>query len=144
MELLQILKKHELKATPQRLCVLKILKRHEHPNIEELYEEIKKEYPSISLATVYKNLNTLQEQGLVVEINVANQKTCYDIYEERHIHIICNKCGNIEDMSFQDAELDEYQEKLEKKMGNIIDHLAVCAHVTEELRINDRNEWDEL
>ncbi|EAL0970592.1 peroxide-responsive transcriptional repressor PerR, partial [Campylobacter coli] len=130
MELLQILKKHELKATPQRLCVLKILKRHEHPNIEELYEEIKKEYPSISLATVYKNLNTLQEQGLVVEINVANQKTCYDIYEERHIHIICNKCGNIEDMSFQDAELDEYQEKLEKKMGNIIDHLAVCAHVS--------------
>ncbi|EHD7798918.1 peroxide-responsive transcriptional repressor PerR, partial [Campylobacter coli] len=130
MELLQILKKHELKATPQRLCVLKILKRHEHPNIEELYEEIKKEYPSISLATVYKNLNTLQEQGLVVEINVANQKTCYDIYEERHIHIICNKCGNIEDMSFQDAELDEYQEKLEKKMGNIIDHLAVCAHIS--------------
>ncbi|EHM4705001.1 peroxide-responsive transcriptional repressor PerR [Campylobacter coli] len=130
MELLQILKKHELKATPQRLCVLKILKRHEHPNIEELYEEIKKEYPSISLATVYKNLNTLQEQGLVVEINVANQKTCYDIYEERHIHIICNKCGNIEDMSFQDAELDEYQEKLEKKMGNIIDHLAVCAHAS--------------
>ncbi|EAI8393605.1 peroxide-responsive transcriptional repressor PerR [Campylobacter coli] len=130
MELLQILKKHELKATPQRLCVLKILKRHEHPNIEELYEEIKKEYPSISLATVYKNLNTLQEQGLVVEINVANQKTCYDIYEERHIHIICNKCGNIEDMSFQDAELDEYQEKLEKKMGNIIDHLVVCAHVS--------------
>ena len=60
----------------------------------------------------------------------ANQKTCYDIYEERHIHIICNKCGNIEDMSFQDAELDEYQEKLEKKMGNIIDHLAVCAHVS--------------
>ncbi|HED6147789.1 TPA: peroxide-responsive transcriptional repressor PerR, partial [Campylobacter coli] len=120
MELLQMLKKHELKATPQRLCVLKILKRHEHPNIEELYEEIKKEYPSISLATVYKNLNTLQEQGLVVEINVANQKTCYDIYEERHIHIICSKCGNIEDMSFQDANLDEYQEKLEKKMGNII------------------------
>lgn len=130
MELLQMLKKHELKATPQRLCVLKILKRHGHPNIEELYEEIKKEYPSISLATVYKNLNTLQEQGLVVEINVANQKTCYDIYEERHIHIICSKCGNIEDMSFQDANLDEYQEKLEKKMGNIIDHLAVCAHVS--------------
>ncbi len=85
MELLQMLKKHELKATPQRLCVLKILKRHEHPNIDELYTEIKKEYPSISLATVYKNLNTLQEQGLVVEINVLNQKTCYDIYEEEHI-----------------------------------------------------------
>ncbi len=130
MEILQMLKKHDLKATPQRLCVLKILKRHEHPNIEELYAEIKKDYPSISLATVYKNLNTLQEQGLVVEINVTNQKTCYDIYEEKHIHIICTNCGNIEDMSFKDAKLNEYQEELEKKMGNIIDHLAVCANVS--------------
>lgn len=66
MELLQMLKKYDLKATPQRLCVLKILKRHEHPNIDELYAEIKREYPSISLATVYKNINTLQSQGLWV------------------------------------------------------------------------------
>ncbi|KAA6227187.1 MULTISPECIES: peroxide-responsive transcriptional repressor PerR [unclassified Campylobacter] len=129
MELLQILKSCELKATPQRLCVLKILKRHEHPNIDELYSEIKKEYPSISLATVYKNLNTLQEQGLVVEINVANQKTCYDIYEEKHIHIICQSCGHISDMSFEEAQLDAYQEKLEKKIGNFIEHLGLCAYV---------------
>jgi len=129
MELLQMLKKHDLKATPQRLCVLKILKRHEHPNIDELYEEIKKDYPSISLATVYKNLNTLRDQGLIVEINTTHQKTCYDIYEEEHIHIICTKCGHISDMSFKQAELDVYQEKLERKLGNIIEHLAICANI---------------
>ncbi|MCH5336298.1 MAG: peroxide-responsive transcriptional repressor PerR [Campylobacter sp.] len=130
MELLQLLKEHELKVTPQRLCVLKILKRHEHPNIDELYAEIKQEYPSISLATVYKNINTLQQQGLVVEVNVANQKTCYDIYEQEHIHIICNKCGHIEDMSFKDAKLDEYQEGLEKKLGNRVKQLALCVHTS--------------
>ncbi|EAJ5902438.1 peroxide-responsive transcriptional repressor PerR, partial [Campylobacter jejuni] len=101
----------------------------EHPNIDELYTEIKKEYPSISLATVYKNLNTLQEQGLVVEINVLNQKTCYDIYEEEHIHVVCAKCGGIEDLSFKDAKLYEYQEHLEKKIGNLVNHLSVCAYV---------------
>ncbi|MCR2038718.1 peroxide-responsive transcriptional repressor PerR [Campylobacter helveticus] len=129
MELLQMLKKYDLKATPQRLCVLKILKRHEHPNIDELYAEIKREYPSISLATVYKNINTLQQQGLVVEINVTNQKSCYDIYEKEHMHIICTSCGNIEDKDFDEIEMNEYQENLEKKISNLIEHLSVCAYV---------------
>lgn len=129
MELIKLLKEHDLKATPQRLCVLKILQKHEHPNIDKLYEEVKKEYPSISLATVYKNLNTLQEQGLVVEVNIPHQKAYYDIYEEPHIHLICSKCGHIKDMSFKDSKLDLYQEQLEKNVGNFIEHLDLCAYV---------------
>ncbi|HHP0356384.1 TPA: peroxide-responsive transcriptional repressor PerR [Campylobacter lari subsp. concheus] len=129
MELIQMLKNCDLKATPQRLCILKILKRHEHPNIESLYESIKEEYPSISLATVYKNLNTLKEQGLVIEINTPNQKTCYDIYEYPHIHVICSKCNHIEDVCYEDSGINKYQEDLEKKIGNIIDYLGVFAYV---------------
>lgn len=129
MELVKLLKEHDLKATPQRLCVLKILKKHTHPNIDELYKDVKKVYPTISLATVYKNLNTLQEQGLVVEVNVPNQKTYYDIYEEPHVHVVCSKCGHISDISFKESGLDAYQERLEKKIGNIIDHLDISARV---------------
>lgn len=128
MELLNLLKEHDLKATPQRLCVLKILKKHEHPNIDELYAQVKQEYPSISLATVYKNLSTLEKQGLVVEVNVPNQKAYYDIYEEPHIHIICSKCGHIQDLDFKNANLNAYQNELEKKQGILIDRLAVSAY----------------
>lgn len=128
MELIQLLKKYDLKATPQRLCVLKILKKHEHPNIDELYEQVKNEYPSISLATVYKNLHTLQEQGLVVEVNVPNQKAYYDIYEEPHMHIICSNCGNISDLDFKDTNLLSYQEELEKKLGSFINKLSISAY----------------
>ncbi|TQR60864.1 peroxide-responsive transcriptional repressor PerR [Campylobacter troglodytis] len=129
MELINLLKEHELKATPQRLCVLEILKKHEHPNIDELYEQVRARYPSISLATVYKNLNVLAQRGLVVEVNVPNQKSCYDIYEEPHIHIVCSKCGYMEDLSFKDADLTRYQEKLEKNIGALIDRLAVAAYI---------------
>lgn len=128
MQLVNLLKEHELKATPQRLCVLKILKKHEHPNIDQLYAQVKAEYPSISLATVYKNLGTLEKHGLVVEINVPNQKAYYDIYEEPHIHIICSKCGHIEDLDFKNTNLAEYQEELEKKQHILIDRLAVSAY----------------
>lgn len=128
MELLNLLKEHDLKATPQRLCVLKILKKHEHPNIDELYNQVKQEYPSISLATVYKNLSTLEKQGLVVEVKVPNHKAYYDIYEEPHIHIVCLKCGHIEDLDFENSNLNAYQQALEKKQGILIDRLAISAY----------------
>ena len=130
MELLQLLKERELKATPQRLCVLRILKKHEHPNIDELYEQVRAEYPSISLATVYKNLSTLREQGLVVEVNVPNRKTYYDIYEVPHIHIVCSSCGHIMDFDFDNADLGKYQDELQAKLGNSIEKLSVVAYTS--------------
>ena len=60
MQYVSLLKQSGLKVTPQRLSVLRILDRHTHPTIDELYDEILKENPSVSLATVYKNLNTLR------------------------------------------------------------------------------------
>ncbi|WP_169763616.1 Fur family transcriptional regulator [Campylobacter mucosalis] len=129
MQYVSLLKQFNLKVTPQRLSVLKVLDKHMHPTIDELYEEIKKENPSISLATVYKNLNTLKDEGLVVEVNVVNQKPRYDIYEHPHIHVVCQTCGYVEDVMYEDAELGVYQEKLEKKLGNIIDNLSVVVSV---------------
>ena len=74
MQYVSLLKQSGLKVTPQRLSVLRILDRHTHPTIDELYDEILKENPSVSLATVYKNLNTLKDEGLVVESKYRQSK----------------------------------------------------------------------
>jgi len=129
MQYVSLLKQSGLKVTPQRLSVLRILDRHTHPTIDELYDEILKESPSVSLATVYKNLNTLKDEGLVVEVNIVNQKPRYDIYEHPHIHVVCEGCGSVEDVSYDDADLGKYQEALEKKIGNIIERLNIVASV---------------
>ncbi|AQW86651.1 peroxide stress transcriptional regulator PerR [Campylobacter pinnipediorum subsp. caledonicus] len=129
MQHVSLLKRFGLKVTPQRLSVLKVLDKHTHPTIDELYEEIKKENPSVSLATVYKNLNTLKDEGLVVEVNIINQKPRYDIYEHPHIHVVCDNCGYVQDVSYDDAELNKYQENLEKNLGNIIERLNLVANV---------------
>ncbi|MGP1360206.1 Fur family transcriptional regulator [Campylobacter sp.] len=129
MQYVSLLKQSGLKVTPQRLSVLRILDRHTHPTIDELYDEILKESPSVSLATVYKNLNTLKDEGLVVEVNIVNQKARYDIYEHPHIHVVCESCGSVEDVSYDDADLGKYQEALEKKIGNIIERLNIVASV---------------
>ncbi|MDL0088752.1 Fur family transcriptional regulator [Campylobacter gastrosuis] len=129
MQHVSLLKRFGLKVTPQRLSVLKILDKHTHPTIDELYDEIKKDSPSVSLATVYKNLNTLKDEGLVIEVNIVNQKPRYDIYEYPHIHVVCEGCGCVSDLSYDDAGLSEYQERLEKKLGNIVESLNIVASV---------------
>ena len=99
------LKETGLKATPQRIAILKELDKKEHPTIDELYNNLKKTHPSISLATIYKNLNMLKEAGLAIEIipPSANEKSRFDIYLEPHIHIMCKKCGKVFDYYIKDA-----------------------------------------
>lgn len=128
MNYLSILKENKLKATPQRLAVLKVLERHEHPTMEELYKDIREKHPSISLATVYKNVNALKEAGVVVEVNVPNGKMRYDIFVEPHIHVVCKNCGEIVDIPCS-KEFETYWQSLEKSLGNLISHIDVTASV---------------
>ncbi|MDD3323603.1 MAG: transcriptional repressor [Sulfurospirillaceae bacterium] len=96
---LDILKAKKLKATPQRISILKELNRDYHPTMEELYLAIKKDSPSISLATVYKNIATLKSEDVVIELMMPNGKTRYDLIHKPHIHLVCKRCNSIEDIS---------------------------------------------
>ena len=65
-EFLTDCKKMGIKITPQRLAIYKILAaKAKHPTINELYEEIKKDYPSLSLNTIYKTIQLFIELGIV-------------------------------------------------------------------------------
>lgn len=110
-EILELLKEKKLKATPQRLAILNYLNSHTHPTIEEIYDEIKKVFPSISLATIYKNINTLKDAGMITELNPGG-KLKYDININPHFHGICKECGKI---------IDYYDEDLMKKCMKILD-----------------------
>lgn len=125
---LDILKEKELKATPQRISVLKELSKKNHPSMEDLYEAIKKENPSISLATVYKNISMLKEKGVVIEVNISDGKMRYDIYTKPHIHLLCKNCSYIEDIEYNE-HLFNYQAKLEESKKIKIERLDIIATV---------------
>ena len=129
-DFINLLKTKELKATPQRISVLKELGKKTHPTIDDLYNALKKENPSMSLATVYKNLATLKEKGVVIEVNTAEGKMRYDIYSKPHIHLVCQQCGAIEDAEY-DQSLFEYQAILENNQKVKIDRMDVIATVKE-------------
>jgi Fur family transcriptional regulator, peroxide stress response regulator len=134
-DFVHLLKTKELKATPQRICVLKELEKKKHPTMEHLYEALRRENPSMSLATVYKNIATLKEKGVVIEVNISDGKMHYDIYSHPHVHLVCAKCGTIQDIDYDDA-LVAYQKSLERqkgiKIGKVdfiatIESCALCA-----------------
>ena len=127
-DFITLLKTKELKATPQRISVLKELGKKMHPTIDDLYDALRKENPSMSLATVYKNLATLKEKGVVIEVNTTEGKMRYDIYSKPHIHLICHQCGAIEDVDY-DQSLFEYQTVLEQMKNVKINRMDVIASV---------------
>ena len=92
-------KEKKLKLTPQRLAVYQYLKSTtEHPSAETIYKALQPNYPTMSLATVYKTLKTLVEIGLVQELNVGEGNFRYDGNCKEHGHIQCIKCGKVNDL----------------------------------------------
>jgi Fur family peroxide stress response transcriptional regulator len=91
--------------THQRIAVYEELAgRRDHPSAESLYGSLKKAYPSLSLATVYKTLQTLHEMGMVARVDSPAAQARYDALVETHHHAVCASCGGIEDLF--DARLD--------------------------------------
>lgn len=79
-----------------------------HPSAEEVYDRVRNECPNISLGTVYRNLNALCEEGLLLHIKLPNVADRYDHNVFSHRHISCQMCGRVEDiMVAYDTSLDE-------------------------------------
>ncbi|WP_297485121.1 Fur family transcriptional regulator [Sulfurimonas sp.] len=93
------LREHHLKATPQRLEIANALAYYGHVNIDNLYEIMLKKFNSISLATIYKNINIMLENSFIQEVKIPHEKSVYELSKEAHSHLVCNKCGEIEDIS---------------------------------------------
>jgi len=120
--MVRVLKEKGCRLTPQRLALLKIIaKSTGHPGIEQIYEQIKADFPTTSLATVYKTINLLREVGEVLELNLANLGSRYDGNKPYpHPHVICTKCGQILDPEF--AALAEIAQAMAQQTGYQITH----------------------
>ncbi|MGB7294233.1 MAG: transcriptional repressor [Candidatus Aminicenantales bacterium] len=87
------------RRTPQRLAIMRFLgSDRSHPSAEEVYAAVKKQFPTISLATVYNTLQALRERGEVVEVGFDPVKKRFDAVSESHHHLICVRCRKIVDI----------------------------------------------
>lgn len=94
-----LLKNYDLKVTPQRVAIVEELYLNGHMNIDDLYKKLLAKFPSISLATIYKNINAMVEKVFLSEVKIPNTKSVFELVKEEHAHLVCSNCGSIEDMS---------------------------------------------
>jgi len=94
-----------LKATHQRLVVLKAIKLcKNHPSADQIFEMIRPNAPTITLATIYKTLETFVEAGLIAKVSTKQGQMRYDPVLSNHGHIYCHNTNEIVD--FYDEELN--------------------------------------
>ena len=92
-----LLKENDLKATIQRTSILKSIDNAGHINIDDIYDNVKKQYPTLSLATIYKNIIMMQDNNVIIEVPMNGEKSKYELKKEEHMHLICEVCGDIKD-----------------------------------------------
>ena len=85
----------------------------EHLTAEQVYERLKPENTTLSLGTVYRNLNLLAEQGTLCRIPVPGGADVFDRNNDGHQHVICRCCGNVMDWRIPHVEeMDQYLSEL--------------------------------
>ncbi|NOR04688.1 MAG: transcriptional repressor [Deltaproteobacteria bacterium] len=127
------LKEHGFRVTPQRLAVLKILATSlGHPSVEMIFQHVKTDFPTTSLATIYKTVNLLRDLGEVVELDFSGQSNRYDGNKPYpHPHLICTKCKSVVDPEVE--HLTELAQQVAKKTGyqiltHRVDFFGICPN----------------
>ena len=117
----QILRDNGFKVTPQRLAVYEALAATEmHPNAEMLYNILQPQYPTMSLATVYKTMDIFAGIGLVQILNTGEDSFRYDADISEHYHLRCLKCGAVDDALMDDGVKLQLTQDVEKQSGYTI------------------------
>ncbi len=136
-QMLGKLKSLDFRITPQRLAVLRILAAsEEHPTAEQIFERVKVEFPTTSLATIYKTIALLKGLNEVLELGFPDGSNRYDGNKPfPHPHVICTRCRKIMDPELM--SLDELKDEISKKTGFRIQHhrldfFGVCQECQED------------
>jgi Fur family peroxide stress response transcriptional regulator len=102
-DLVTSLRQQGHRLTPQRMAVLAILaESRTHPSAQDIYQQVRQDFPMTSLATVYKTITLLKEMGQVLELGFSDDSSRYDGRNPTpHPHLICVRCKKIVDWQSQ-------------------------------------------
>lgn len=130
--IIQKLRDEGHKITPQRMAIVKILSKSEgHPSVEDIYDQIKEDFPTISIATVYRNIVLIKSLGEVLELGFPDGSNRYDGNKPYpHPHVICIKCKKIVDPdlgSLDNVTTEVAEETGFKILNHRLDFFGICS-----------------
>ncbi|MBQ7336746.1 MAG: transcriptional repressor [Clostridia bacterium] len=112
--------------TKQRELIMTILNQSDrHLTADEIFFLAKLKMPSIAMATIYNNLNAMNEAGLVKRLHIDGVADCFDKIMEPHDHLLCDSCGKITDI-----KLPHLADTIEEELGTEIVDYELTVHYT--------------
>jgi Fe2+ or Zn2+ uptake regulation protein len=112
----EIVRQLGVRSTPQRLAIVREVFSRSHPTVTEIYDSVRRRFPTIGLQTVYNTLHTMTQRGVVAELPFSSA-TRFDTNMTPHANLICRSCGMIEDAEFVPAHLDALLRHLTQATG---------------------------
>ena len=141
-QMLSKLREHHCRITPQRVAVLRILAASEgHPSVESVYENVRREFPTTSIATVYKTVHLLKQLNEVLELGFPDGSNRYDGNKPfPHPHVICVRCQKIIDPDL--GSLEDMTSKVADETGfdvltHRLDFFGICSECKKEKRVTE-------
>ena len=105
-----------LALTPQRLAIFRHLAATDtHPSAEALHAAVRRELASVSLATIYKTLDTLADIGAVRPVSRLGTRGRWDANLAPHHHLVCTQCGAI--IEFENCDIEHLQDQVAARHG---------------------------
>lgn len=116
----------------QREVILDYLKgTKNHPTAEEVYNHVRKENPKISLGTVYRNLNLLAENNIILRLHMENGIDHFDADTSIHHHFYCKKCGRVYDIELPlEIDIQKLTEQINSKVNFLADGCMIYFYGT--------------
>ena len=131
------LREHQFRITPQRLAILRVLAASDgHPSVERVYETVRRDFPTTSIATVYKTVHLLKQINEVLEIALPDGSNRYDGNKPfPHPHLICVRCqkiiepnlGSLKDMTAEVADETGFD-----ILSHRLDFFGICSDCKKE------------
>lgn len=116
-----------MKFSKQRQLILDaVLQSESHPTAEIIYDTLKKDNPSLSLGTVYRNLSQLETNGLIRKVKIIDHPDRYDGIVSDHAHFVCRECGKVIDI--ESPEVIKLQEKVAEEIDGIVEDATVILY----------------
>ncbi len=120
-----------IRLTTQRQIILEELaKVKTHPTASELYDMVRKRLPRIGLGTVYRNLELMADNGMILKLEIGGTQKRFDATTDPHYHIRCSGCGKVEDIMI--PIMDNLAQAAEqassyKIFGHHVEFSGLCA-----------------
>lgn len=103
-----------------------LMTRKDHPTADVVYQNVRQEYPHISLGTVYRNLSLLADRGEILRLHVGDGMDHFDADTSRHSHFACTRCGCVTDLALDC--LEDMLSQARQNFSGEIENLEACFH----------------